>query len=146
MIFNNICYFLIFARNKSILSPFSLTNGFALCHLFLVVVSFLNFDHNNLVRISFLFLCYTINCRFLTAYMLLVELFWFFSQDVSVQDCCHNLALEYFCHKSYYNRPFKNGLFIWGFMSLSTMYRSYHDGYLEGQRKPIHTVGQGSVL
>ena len=37
-------------------------------------------------------------------------------------------------------------LFICGFMLLSTLYRSYHDGKLEGQRKPVHTVGQGSVL
>ena len=37
-------------------------------------------------------------------------------------------------------------LFIWGFTLLSTLYRSYHDGLLEGQRKPVHTVGQGSVL
>ena len=37
-------------------------------------------------------------------------------------------------------------LFIWGFTSLSTLYRSYHDRYLEGQRKPVHTVCQGSVL
>ena len=31
-------------------------------------------------------------------------------------------------------------------MSLATLYRSYHDGKLEGQWKPVHTVGQGSVL
>ena len=31
-------------------------------------------------------------------------------------------------------------LFIWGFTSLSTLYRSYHDGQWEGQRKPVHTV------
>ena len=37
-------------------------------------------------------------------------------------------------------------LFTWGFTSLSTLYRSYHDGYLEGQRKPVHKVHQGSVL
>ena len=37
-------------------------------------------------------------------------------------------------------------LFIWGFTLLLTLYRSYHDGELEGQRKPVHTVGQGSVL
>ena len=37
-------------------------------------------------------------------------------------------------------------LSIWGFTSLSTLYRSYHDGKLEGQRKPVNTVGQGSVL
>ena len=37
-------------------------------------------------------------------------------------------------------------LFILGFTSLSTMYRSYHDGLMEGQRKPVHTVGQGSAL
>ena len=37
-------------------------------------------------------------------------------------------------------------LFIWGFTSLSTLYRWYHDGQLEGQRKPVHTVRQGSVL
>ena len=30
--------------------------------------------------------------------------------------------------------------------SLSTLYRSYHDGQFGGQRKPVHTVGQGSVL
>ena len=28
----------------------------------------------------------------------------------------------------------------------STLYRSYHNGQLGGQRKPVHTVGQGSVL
>ena len=37
-------------------------------------------------------------------------------------------------------------LFIWDFTSLSTLYRSYHDGQLEGQRKPVHTVRQSSVL
>ena len=37
-------------------------------------------------------------------------------------------------------------LFIWGFTSLSTLYRSYHDGQLEAQRKPVHRVRQGSVL
>ena len=37
-------------------------------------------------------------------------------------------------------------LFIWGFTLLSTQYRSYQEGELEGQRKPVHTVGQGSVL
>ena len=37
-------------------------------------------------------------------------------------------------------------LFIWGFTSLLTLYRSYHDGQLEGQRKPVHTVGHGSLL
>ena len=30
-------------------------------------------------------------------------------------------------------------------MLLSTLYRSYNDGYLGGQRKPIHKVGRGSV-
>ena len=40
----------------------------------------------------------------------------------------------------------KIDLFIWGLTSLSTLFRSYHDGQLEGQRKPVHTVGQGSVL
>ena len=33
-------------------------------------------------------------------------------------------------------------IFIWGFMSLSTLYRSYHGGLLEGQRKPVPTVGK----
>ena len=41
----------------------------------------------------------------------------------------------------------KNGrpveLFV--FMSLSTLYRSYHGGEFYGQRKPVYTVGQGSV-
>ena len=37
-------------------------------------------------------------------------------------------------------------LFIWGFTLLSTLYRSYHDRLLKGQRKPVHTVGEGSVL
>ena len=37
-------------------------------------------------------------------------------------------------------------LFIWDFMSLSTLDRSYHIGEFGGQRKPVHTVGQGSVL
>ena len=32
------------------------------------------------------------------------------------------------------------------FLSLSTQYRSYHNGQLEGQRKPVYTVGQDSVL
>ena len=32
------------------------------------------------------------------------------------------------------------------FTLLSTLYKSYHDGKLEGLRKPVHTVGQGSVL
>ena len=32
-------------------------------------------------------------------------------------------------------------LFLWGFTSLSTLYRSYHDASLEGQRKPVRTVG-----
>ena len=38
-------------------------------------------------------------------------------------------------------------LFIYlGFnIAFNTLYRSYHDGYLEGQRKPVHTVGQGSA-
>ena len=31
-------------------------------------------------------------------------------------------------------------LFIWGLTSLSTLYRSYYDGELEGQRKPVHRV------
>ena len=31
-------------------------------------------------------------------------------------------------------------------MLFSTLYRSYHDGKLEGQDKPVHKVGQGSVL
>ena len=34
-------------------------------------------------------------------------------------------------------------LFTWGFNDL---YSSYYDTYLCGQRKPVHTVGQGSVL
>ena len=29
---------------------------------------------------------------------------------------------------------------ISGFMSLSTLYRSYHNGKLEGQRKPVHKL------
>ena len=33
-----------------------------------------------------------------------------------------------------------------GFTSPSTLYRSYHDGEFCGQRKPVHNVGQGSVL
>ena len=37
-------------------------------------------------------------------------------------------------------------IFIWVFTSLSTLYRPYHDGWLEGKRKPVHTVGQASVL
>ena len=37
-------------------------------------------------------------------------------------------------------------LFLWGLTSLSTLYRWYHDGWLEEQRKPVHTVGQGSIL
>ena len=28
----------------------------------------------------------------------------------------------------------------------NTLYRSYHNGWIHGQRKPVHTVGQGSVL
>ena len=37
-------------------------------------------------------------------------------------------------------------LFIWGFTLLSTLYRSYHDRQCYVQRKPVHSVGQGSVL
>ena len=36
--------------------------------------------------------------------------------------------------------------FIYGLMLLLTLYRSYHDGYFYGQRKPEHIVGEGSVL
>ena len=32
------------------------------------------------------------------------------------------------------------------FTSLSTLYRSYLDRWLEGKKKPVHTVCQGSVL
>ena len=32
------------------------------------------------------------------------------------------------------------------FMSQIVPYQLYYDGELEGQRKPIHTVGQGAVL
>ena len=31
-------------------------------------------------------------------------------------------------------------------IAFNTSYRSYHDGQFYGQRKPVHTVGQGSVL
>ena len=31
-------------------------------------------------------------------------------------------------------------------VAFNTLYGSYHDELLEGQRKPVHTVGQGSVL
>ena len=31
-------------------------------------------------------------------------------------------------------------------MSLSILYRSYHNRYFYGQRKPVDTVVQGSVL
>ena len=34
---------------------------------------------------------------------------------------------------------------LFGDLTLSTLYRSYHNGFC-GQRKPVHTVGQGSVL
>ena len=44
------------------------------------------------------------------------------------------------------NTPVDFYLFIWVLTSLSTLYRSYHDGQFYGQRKPVHTVGQGSVL
>ena len=37
-------------------------------------------------------------------------------------------------------------LFIWVQTSLSTLYKSYHDGKFYGQRKPVHTVGRDSVL
>ena len=37
-------------------------------------------------------------------------------------------------------------LIVWVLMSLSTMYRSYHERYIYGQRKPLQTVDQGSVL
>ena len=37
-------------------------------------------------------------------------------------------------------------LFIWGFTSLSALYRSCHNGQFCGQTKPVHTGGQGSVL
>ena len=31
-------------------------------------------------------------------------------------------------------------------MSFSTLYRSYNNGQLGGQRKPVYTGGHGSVL
>ena len=37
-------------------------------------------------------------------------------------------------------------LFIWVLTSLSTFYRSYYNGEFNGQRKPVHTIGHGSVL
>ena len=37
-------------------------------------------------------------------------------------------------------------LVIWGFALLSTLYRSYHNGWFCRQRKPVYTVGQDSVL
>ena len=37
-------------------------------------------------------------------------------------------------------------LFIWALVSPSTLYRSYHEGSFCGQRKPVHTVGQGCIL
>ena len=38
-------------------------------------------------------------------------------------------------------------LYIFCFMShVGHLYRLYCDGWLEVQRKPVHTVGQGSVL
>ena len=37
-------------------------------------------------------------------------------------------------------------LFIWDFTSLSTLYRSYHEGSWKGERKLLHTVRHGSVL
>ena len=36
-------------------------------------------------------------------------------------------------------------IYLWFYISLNTV-QSYHVGELEGQRKPEHTVGQGSVL
>ena len=30
--------------------------------------------------------------------------------------------------------------------AFNTLYRSYHDGPIYGQRKAVHTVGQGSVM
>ena len=35
---------------------------------------------------------------------------------------------------------------FWVLMSLSTLQGSYHGEMFCGQRKPVHTVGQGSVL
>ena len=37
-------------------------------------------------------------------------------------------------------------LLIWVLTSLSTLYRSYHDGQFYGQRKPVLTVDYGFVL
>ena len=39
----------------------------------------------------------------------------------------------------------KHVLIIWVLMSLSTLYRLYLKGSFYGQRKPVHTVGQGSI-
>ena len=39
------------------------------------------------------------------------------------------------------HKSIKLFIYLFGvFASLSTLYRSYHDGYLEGQRKPVHRV------
>ena len=37
-------------------------------------------------------------------------------------------------------------IYLFIYLGFYTLYRSYHDGSLEGQRKPVHTVRQGSVL
>ena len=50
-------------------------------------------------------------------------------------------------HRFASNKDLLRLIYFWRvFASLSTLYRSYQDGYYSGQRKPVHTVGQGSVL
>ena len=48
--------------------------------------------------------------------------------------------------RSVEDSPVTIHVFIWGFTSLSMLYRSYHDGWFCGQREPVYIVGQGSVL
>ena len=43
-------------------------------------------------------------------------------------------------------RPSQQFIYLGFKVSFNTLYRSYHDGYFYGQRKPVPTVGQGSVL
>ena len=106
----------------------------------------------------------TINCRPMASNYQLSHLIYLFGVLRRLQHCTGHITTGSFTGRGnqyiqlvkvvYYKLPtngkqlpaFPLDLFIWGFTSPSTLYRSYHDGEFYGQRKPVHTVGQGSVL
>ena len=82
-------------------------------------------------------------------------------RDILVDYRVQNVLYPSVCklHKFIHVKPFLNKLqwlpilyrilfneFSWGFLSLPTLYRSYHEAQWEWQGRPEHTVGQCSVL